>query len=137
MPVRVLVVDDSEVFRKAACDLVTATPGLEVVADAVSGREALVLVGSLDAELVLLDVQMPEMYGIETALRILRQYPDVVALLLTATRRAEFADPALTVENKRDLSSQWLAEFWEHYRPASRTDLRDLVDRAHRRRHYL
>jgi CheY-like chemotaxis protein len=116
-PVRVLVVDDSEVFRHVVCDLVAATPGFEVVADAASGREALALVGSMAAELVMLDLHMPELDGIETAVRIRRQYPEVVVLVLTASKRAQLADPSLTIEDKRHLSGQWLAEFWQRHCP--------------------
>ena len=116
-PVRVLVVNDSEVLRQTMCQVVAATPGFEVVGDAASGREALALAGSLDAELVLLDAQMPEMDGIETAILIRRQYPDVVVLLLTATRRSHADDPTLTIEDKRDLSSQLLSEFWQRHNP--------------------
>jgi CheY-like chemotaxis protein len=116
-PVRVLVVDDSEVFRHVVCDVVAATPGFEVIADASSGREALALVGSMAAQLVMLDVHMPELDGIETARRIRRQYPDVVVLLLTATRREQLSDPSLTIEDKRDLSCQLLADFWRRHCP--------------------
>jgi two-component system chemotaxis response regulator CheB len=116
-PVRVLVVDDSEVFRHVVCDLVAATPGFEVIADAASGREALALVGSMAAQLVMLDVHMPELDGIETASRIRRQYPDVVVLLLTATKREQLSDPSLTIEDKRNLSCQLLAEFWRRHCP--------------------
>jgi response regulator of citrate/malate metabolism len=114
-PVRVLVVDDSEVVRHVMCAVVAATPGFEVVGDAASGREALAVVGSLGAELVLLDLYMPELDGIETALDIHRRHPDVVVLLLTATRRAHLVDPSLLVEDKRDLSPQWLADVWRRY----------------------
>ncbi len=114
---RVLVVDDSEVFRHVVCDLVAATPGFEVVADATSGREALALVGSLGAEFVLLDVEMPELDGIETARRIRHHYPDVVVALVTAAKRAQLGDASLTVEDKRHLSGSWLTEFWQRHRP--------------------
>ncbi len=68
-------------------------------------------------QFVLLDVQMPDLHGIDTALRIRRYYSDVVVLLLTATRQASLSDPSLTVEDKRDLSSEWLAKFWPTARP--------------------
>jgi DNA-binding NarL/FixJ family response regulator len=113
--VHVLVVDDSEVFRNVIAVVVAATPGFEVVGRASSGREALHLVEELAPQLVLLDVWMPDMDGIETARRIRRHYPEVVVLLLTATRQASLNDPALTVEDKRDLTSEWLADFWRRH----------------------
>ena len=114
-PVRVLVVDDSEVFRNVMCAVVAATPGFEVLGDASSGREALALIDVLDPHLVLLDLYMPELDGLATALDIRRRYPDVVVLLLTAARRAHVADQWLRVEDKRDLSPQWLADFWRRH----------------------
>jgi DNA-binding NarL/FixJ family response regulator len=114
-PVRVLVVDDSEVFRNVLCALVAATSGFQVVGVASSGREALDVVDSLDAQLVLVDVNMPEMDGIETGQRIRRRHPDVVVVLLTAARWASVAEPSLVVEDKRDMSPQWLADFWQRH----------------------
>ena len=112
---RVLVVDDSGVFRSVLCALVAATPGFEVVGDASSGREALALIDSLGAELALLDLYMPELDGIETAVHIRRRHPTTVVLLLTAAKRAHLADRWLRIEDKRDLSPQWLADFWRRY----------------------
>ena len=112
---RVLVVDDSEVFRNVLCAVVAATPGFEIVGIASSGRETLALVASLAVELVLVDVSMPDLDGIETGLRIRRRHPDVVVLLLTATRRASVSDSSLMVEDKRDLSPEWLAAFWRRH----------------------
>jgi DNA-binding NarL/FixJ family response regulator len=113
--VRVLAVDDSEVYRHVLCAVVAATPGFEIVGVASSGRETLALVDSLAVELVLVDVNMPDLDGIETGLRIRRRHPDVVVLLLTATRHASVSDPSLMVEDKRDLSPQWLADFWRRH----------------------
>jgi DNA-binding NarL/FixJ family response regulator len=113
--VRVLVVDDSEVFRNVLWAVVAAAPGFEVVGTASSGREALFLVDSLCPHLVLLDMQMPDLDGIETALKIRHHHPEVVVLLLTATRQASLDDPSLTVEDKRELSSEWLADFWRRH----------------------
>jgi DNA-binding NarL/FixJ family response regulator len=111
----VLVVDDSEVYRHVLCAVVAATPGFEIVGVASSGRETLALVGSLAVELVLVDVNMPDLDGIETGLRLRRRHPDVVVLLLTATRRASVSDPSLMVEDKRDLSPEWLVDFWRRH----------------------
>jgi DNA-binding NarL/FixJ family response regulator len=115
-PVRVLVVDDSEVFRNVLRALVAATPGFAVVGAASSGHEALELVGSLAPHLVVIDAHMPELDGVETALRIRRGDPDVIVLLLTATKRAPVSDSSLAVGDKRDLTPEWLADFWRSIR---------------------
>jgi CheY-like chemotaxis protein len=115
LPVRVLVVDDSEVFRNVMAVVVAETPGFDVVGRASSGREALYFIEVLAPQLVLLDVSMPDMDGIETARRIRRHFPDVVVLLLTASRRATLDDLAVTIEDKHDLSSEWLIEFWRRH----------------------
>jgi DNA-binding NarL/FixJ family response regulator len=116
VPVRVLVVDDSEVFRSVMCSVVAATPGFEIVGDASSGREALSLVEVLGPDLVLLDRYMPEPDGLQTALDIRRRHPEVVVLLLTAGRRQRLTDQWLRVEDKRSLSPHWLEGFWRRHR---------------------
>ena len=113
--VRVLVVDDSEVFRSVMCSVVAATPGFEIVGDASSGREALSLVEVLDPDLVLLDLCMPKPDGVETALDLRRRHPEVVVLLLTAGRRLRLTDQWLRVEDKRCLSPHWLEDFWRRH----------------------
>jgi len=112
LPVRVLVVDDSVVCQHALCAVVTAAPGFEAVGLASSGREALDLVSLAEAQLVLLDVRMPGVDGIETARRIRRRHPDVMVVLLSADAPSSEADASLVIEDKRDVSPRWLADVW-------------------------
>ena len=69
-PVQVIVVDDQAPFRAAARRVVAATAGFELAAEASSGEEAIALVSTIRPDLVLIDVHMPGMGGIELARRI-------------------------------------------------------------------
>ena len=89
--VRVLTVDDQIVFRRAAHDVIAATPGFEPVGDAESGEEALAEVERLRPELVLLDVRMPGIGGIEAARRIAAAHPETVVVLISIEDSEEFA----------------------------------------------
>ncbi|HEX2207742.1 MAG TPA: response regulator, partial [Longimicrobium sp.] len=64
-PLRVVVVDDEPLARTGMRDLLARDPELEVVAQCADGREAVRAIGALRPDLVLLDVQMPEMDGFE------------------------------------------------------------------------
>jgi DNA-binding NarL/FixJ family response regulator len=81
--VGVLTVDDQPLFRAAAAAVVEATPGFESIGEAASGEEALRLSRALCPDLVLLDVRMPGMSGIETARRFAEVQPDVVVILIS------------------------------------------------------
>jgi CheY-like chemotaxis protein len=112
--VRVLVVDDSEVFQQVVCSVVDETPGFEVVGVASSGAEALELLARLDVEFVLLDRAMPGMDGIETAHRIHERHPDVVSLVLSATpSHRSVGVRSLAIEDKRNLTPEWVAAYWQ------------------------
>jgi two-component system invasion response regulator UvrY len=86
--VRVLTVDDQAVFRDAARDVIEATAGFEALGEAASGAEALTLAQALRPDLVLMDVRMPGMDGIETTRRLRAACPDSVVVLVS------FEDPA-------------------------------------------
>jgi len=70
-PIRVMVVDDSVVVRKIVTDVLSADPGIEVVGTAVNGRIAVGKLAQLEPDLVTMDIEMPEMNGIE-AVRAIR-----------------------------------------------------------------
>lgn len=65
MSTRVLVVDDTVVFRRIISDALAGAPGVEVVGTASNGRLALARMAALEPDLVTLDIEMPEMNGIE------------------------------------------------------------------------
>ena len=69
---RVLIADDHPLFRKGMRALLTATPEIEVVGEAATGQEAIELAASLQPEVILMDLQMPRLGGVE-ATKILRE----------------------------------------------------------------
>ena len=82
-PVPVLIVDDQAPFRRAARAVVTATPGFEVVGEAESGEEAVEMVDALSPGLVLMDINLPGINGIEATRRITAAHPGAVVMLLS------------------------------------------------------
>src|SRR4029079_8616345 len=80
---RVIAVDDQALFRAAARDVIRATAGFELVAEASSGPEAMDLFTRLEPALVLMDVRMPGVDGIETTRRLRALRPDAVVVLIS------------------------------------------------------
>jgi DNA-binding NarL/FixJ family response regulator len=119
--VTVLAVDDQPVFLRAAHALIDATPGFEQVGEAGSGPEALEKAAALRPDLVLLDVRMPGMDGIETARRLADTAGDAVLVLISLEAVPEL--PAATVAahvRKQDLSVRTLQELWAAHSPRRR-----------------
>jgi len=117
--VRVLVVDDQAVFRQAAREVLTATPGFELVAEAASGRQALAAAEQLRPDLVLLDVRMAEMDGVETAARLRSaDHPPVVVLISVEEPRdvpAARSCGAATFIRKQDFGPALLRRIWRAF----------------------
>ena len=80
---RILIADDHEVARKGIRALLESHPDWQVCAEANDGREAVELAASTKPQLVLLDIGMPNLNGLEAARQILAASPDVAILILT------------------------------------------------------
>ncbi|MGY1729175.1 chemotaxis response regulator protein-glutamate methylesterase [Geodermatophilus sp. SYSU D01062] len=83
-PIRVLVVDDSVVVRKIVTDVLSSDPAIEVVGTAVNGKLALTKLDALKPDLVTMDIEMPEMNGIE-AVRAIRARRNRVPIVMFST----------------------------------------------------
>ena len=81
--IRILVVDDHKLFREGLIALLDAAPETEVVGEAGTGREALALVEELSPDVVLMDIMMPDMNGIEATRRILADHAGIHIIMLT------------------------------------------------------
>jgi two-component system chemotaxis response regulator CheB len=82
--IRVLVVDDSIVFRKMLSDVLSEDPQLEVVGTAANGRIALAKLTQINPDLVILDVEMPELDGLATLKEIRRTHPKLPVVMFSA-----------------------------------------------------
>lgn len=83
-PLRVLVVDDTVLYRKIISDILSEIPGVEVVGTANNGKIAMSRIASLQPDLITLDVEMPEMNGLDVLTLIKEQGMDVGAVMLSS-----------------------------------------------------
>ena len=124
MTVSVVTVDDQAVFRAAARDVIAATPGFESVGEAGSCEEALAVIDEVKPRLVLVDVRMPGIDGVETATKITSTHPEVVVVLIsieeTSRCPSTAADSgAVALVRKQDFGPAMLRELWTLHGAAS------------------
>jgi DNA-binding NarL/FixJ family response regulator len=115
--VSVLIVDDQELFRRAAKSVVEATEGFVVLATAASGEESIKIVRRLRPDLVLMDINLPGMDGIEAARRLTAMAYRPVVILLSAYAAADLTQlivdsGALTYFDKSAFGPEGLAAAW-------------------------
>jgi len=125
LTVGVVVVDDQLVFRQVAREVIDVTPGFEMLGDATSGEDALPVVDQLAPDLVLLDVRMPGIDGIETAARLRAEHPHVVVVLISIDEapsmpRAVATCGAAELVRKQDFGPSLLRQVWDRHRPPGR-----------------
>ncbi len=112
MPVRIVIADDHEVVRQGLHTILKARPDWQIVAEADNGREAVEQVKRLDPDVIILDVTMPVMSGLEASQELLKARPDCRILIFTmhdskslikALRRAGARGYVLKSRAARDL----------------------------------
>ena len=116
--VRVLIVDDQLPFRAVARTVIGMTAGFEVAAEAESGEEAIDAVASDPPDLVLMDINLPGINGIEATRRIRADHPAVEVILLSTYSEADLpADArevgALAYVHKEDFGPALVRELWD------------------------
>lgn len=94
-PIRVMIVDDHDMVRSGLEVLLETCDGLTMVGDASSGEEALAVCGELQPHVILMDLVMPRMNGIETTLAIRKHWPDIQVIALTSFKDEKLIKEAL------------------------------------------
>ncbi|MFG2875181.1 response regulator [Streptomyces sp. NPDC048337] len=114
MTIRVLIVDDQMMVREGFSVLLNAMEGIEVVGEAVDGREAIAQVAALRPDVVLMDIRMPRMNGLEATREIVAADTDAKVLVLTTFDLDEYVYQALRAGASgfllKDASARQLAD---------------------------
>ena len=117
-PVRILVVDDQAPFRNAARAVVDRLSGFEVIGEAQSGEEAIAMAADLTPDLVLMDINMGGMSGIDATSRIVADRPETMVVLLSTYELADLPPEARTsgaaaYVAKDDFGGRGIRALWE------------------------
>jgi two-component system, NarL family, invasion response regulator UvrY len=115
--VRVLVIDDQPVFRDTARELIDATSGFEWIGSASCGEEGVEQAGRLRPDLVLMDICMPGIGGVEAARQIASRGLPAIVVLITAGQPPCDASPGRAAEivPKEGLCGALLRSVWKDY----------------------
>ena len=116
--VRVVIVDDQKPFRMAARDVIELTGGFEVVGEAETGEDAIEVVKEMEPDLVLMDLNLPGIDGLEATKRIVAERSNHVVVLMVSTYEAEEFAPrcaeagAAAYISKSEFGPDQLEEAW-------------------------
>ncbi len=94
-PARLIIVDDHALAREGLRDMLADEPELEVIGEAANGLEALALCSRLQPDLVLMDVRMPRLDGLEATRKVKQEYPKIIVLILTMHENPDYLLEAL------------------------------------------
>jgi two-component system, NarL family, response regulator LiaR len=93
--IRVYVTDDHPIVRRGIKQLLSTEPGIEVIGEAENGQQAVTAMDTLEPDIVLMDLVMPEMDGIEAVRRIKASHPEIQILVLTSFATDDKVFPAI------------------------------------------
>ena len=88
--IKVLVAEDHTIVRKGLCALLYAESDIEVVGEAANGREAIKMVEQLSPDVVLMDITMPELNGMDATRQLKKRFPDLKILILSMHTSEEY-----------------------------------------------
>ncbi len=94
-PIRVLLADDHDLFRAGMRSLLEKVADVEVVGEAGTGREALTFIEAERPDVVLMDILMPELNGLDAAARVAAKFPEVHVIILSMNSAEEYVLHAL------------------------------------------
>jgi two-component system invasion response regulator UvrY len=119
--VSVLIVDDQLPFRAVARTVIGMTAGFEVAAEAESGEDAVSIADQQVPDLVLMDINLPGINGIEATRRIHASHPDIAVILVSTYSEADLpADArdcgAIAYVHKEDFGPALVRELWQQHR---------------------
>lgn len=98
--IRLIVADDHALVRAGICSLLQSQPDINIVAETGSGHEAVKLCAQLKPNLVLLDLSMPDLDGLETTKQIMAAQPEIKIIILTMYENEEYATRVLNAGAK-------------------------------------
>jgi len=93
--IKVILADDHSLVRAGIRSLILNIPGVEVIGEADNGRDAIKLIDELNPDLVLLDIAMPELNGLEVVARISKEFSDTKVIILSMHTNEEYVVQAL------------------------------------------
>jgi DNA-binding NarL/FixJ family response regulator len=116
-PLPVLVVDDQAPYRSAMKAVLRRTSEFELVGEAASGTEAIAMADEFSPALILMDINMPEMNGIEATRQLVSQHPGVVVILCSTYDAGDLPPEVATSGaraylNKENLGADSLRRLW-------------------------
>jgi two-component system invasion response regulator UvrY len=124
--IKILLVDDHELFRAGLRSILSEVPGMRVVGEAGSGEEAGEMTGTVHPDVVLMDVHMPGIGGIEATRRITHRYENVKVIAVTALSDEPFPSKLLDAGARGYLSKSCTA-----------SEVADAIRAVHRGQHFL